>query len=173
MRFGAWGASRPASARLDAWSFIGRPQVEVDFVGCFSVERSVRSMLVVPIEVGSELFSKVSLQLRDYNPARGFFLHGPDEAFDHGDAPMLPDGAEPWPNPLAFAPVLEGAAPEDSVLVADQILGIALGASDRPSKKSAYGKRVRPLGKDGEAHRAPRVVVNDHGKPPTERPTLW
>ena len=95
-------------------------------------------MLVVPGEVGSELFAKVRLQLRDYNPARRLVFHSPDEAFDNSDTPMLPDGAKPWANSLAFAPAFEGAAPEDFVLAADQVLGRNLDASDRPSKKPAY-----------------------------------
>ena len=171
-RFGARRRPRPAFPWLDPRSLVGRPLVEVDFVRCCSVECRMRPMLVVPGEVGSELFAKVRLQLRDYNPARRLVFQGPDEAFDNSDAPMLPDGAKPWANSLAFAPALEGAAPEDSVLVADQILGRNFDASYRSTKKPAYGKRVRPLGKDGEAHRPSRVVINDHGQPPAERPAL-
>ena len=100
----------------------------------------MRPMLVVPGEVGSELFAKVRLQLRDYHPARRLVFQDPDEAFDNSDASMLPDGAKPWSNSLAFAPALEGAAPEDSVLVADQILGRNFDASYRPTKEPAYGK---------------------------------
>ena len=98
----------------------------------------MRTMLVVPSEERSELSSEARLALWNHNPASRLVFHGPDETLDNSNAPMLPDGTEPWTNFLEAAPALEGAAPEDTVLVADQILGCGLGASDRPSKKPAH-----------------------------------
>lgn len=51
---GTGRASRPAFARLDAWSSIGWSQSEVDFVGRLAFERGVRSMLVIPGEEKEE-----------------------------------------------------------------------------------------------------------------------
>ena len=130
-------------------------------------------MLVVPSKIAAEFPAKRRSALRDESPASNFVLHGSDEAFHHRDAPVFSDRAKPRANCVALAPSLEGLAPEDTVFVADQILGRGLSSSDRPSEKRACRQRVRPLGKDREAHRASRIVVNDNGQPPTERPALW
>ncbi len=86
----------------------------------------MRPVLVVPGEEQSEFPAKGSLALRDQDPTRCLVFHRPDEAFDNGDAAMLSNGAEPWENSLAFAPAPKGGAPEDGVLVADQVLGCRL-----------------------------------------------
>ncbi len=97
-------------------------------------------MLVVPNEERSEFHAKGSSAQWDHDPARSFILHRSDEAFNHGNAPMLPNGAEPWANSLAFAPAPKGGAPEDGVLVADQILGGRMIASGRLTDEGAYCK---------------------------------
>jgi len=40
------------------------------------------------------------------------------------------------------------------------------------SQDGAHRERLGPLRKGGTAHRAPGVVIDDHGQPPTERPAL-
>ena len=112
-------------------------------------------MPVVPSEEQSEFPAKLSLAQRYHDPARGLVFQSPDEAFDHGDAPMLPHGAEPWANSLAIAPELEGVAPEDTVLIADQVLGTSIDPSNHGSKKLASRKRVRTPGQHSKAHRTP------------------
>jgi len=50
------------------------------------------------------------------------------------------------------------------------------GRGSRPppaTRRRRISMRGGPFGEDGEAHRAARVVVDNHGQPPTERPALW
>ncbi len=137
-RFGTGHASRPASARLDPRSSIGGPQLEVDFVRRLAFERGVRPMFIIPREEHCELPAEAHLALRHHNPASRLVFHGPDESLDNSDAPMLPDGAESRANSLASAPALEAIAPEDGVLVADQVLGRRVMPSDDLSKESTH-----------------------------------
>lgn len=113
----------------------------------------MRAMVVIPSEEGIEFPAKALSALRDQNPPNAFVLHAPDEAFDDGNATVLPSGVIPRTDSFAPAPALEISAPEDLVLVADQVLGRRVGASDRFSKKSTYGYRVGRLRKEGEARR--------------------
>ena len=98
----------------------------------------MRTMLIVPSEERSELSSEARLALWNHNPASRFVFHGPDEALDNSNTPMLPDGAEPWTNCLDSAPALEVAAPEDGVLVADQVFGRRVIPSDYSSKETTH-----------------------------------
>ncbi len=61
--------------------------------------------------------------MRNQDPPSALVLQGPDEAFDHRDASVLSNRAEPRANSFASAPALEVFAPEDAALVAVQILG--------------------------------------------------
>jgi len=70
----------------------------------------MQPMLVVQSEEQSELAVKVSLEPRKHNPARCLVFPSSDEAFDNGNAPMVPDGAEPRANSCAFAPTRERIA---------------------------------------------------------------
>ncbi len=105
----------------------------------------MRPVLVVPGEERSEFPAKGSLALRDQDPTRRLVFHRPDEAFDKGDAAVLSNRPVPWADRFPLAPALERRAPEDAVFVADQMLGLRLGSTNRPSKKRAYRERVRPL----------------------------
>ena len=98
----------------------------------------MRPMLLVPSEERSELPAKVSLARRNHDPAGCLVFHGPDEAFDNGDAPMLPDGTEPWANSLESVAALEVVTPRDGVLVADHVLGRRVIPSDDLSKESTH-----------------------------------
>ena len=102
------------------------------------VERCMRAMLVVPREERSEFPAKVSLALWNHDPASRLVFHSPDEALDYSDAPVLPNGAEPWTNSLEPAPALEVATQEDGVLVADQVLRRRVVPSDDLSKESTH-----------------------------------
>ncbi len=133
-------ASWPALAWFGAWSSIGWSQSEIDLVRRLAVECRVGTMLVVPSKVGRKFPAKRCSALWHKNPSRNFFLHRSDEAFNHGNAPMLPNGAEPWTNFLASAPAFEVVAPEDGVLVADQVLGRNFDESYGPTKEPAYGE---------------------------------
>ena len=54
---------------------------------------------------------------------------GSNEAFNYGDAPVFPNRAVPRTDSLELAPTFKGFAPENTVLVADQILGRCMNAS--------------------------------------------
>ena len=164
--------ARPAFARFDAWSSVGWSQLEVDLVGGLASKRRVWAALVVPGKEEVEFPAKVCSALWNQNSASALVFHGPDEAFDHGDASVLPDSAISRADSLAATPALEVLAPEDTVPVADQILGCRLSASDNLPKERPQRERLGPPRKHSEAHRTPRVVVNDNGQPPTERPAL-
>jgi len=169
---GTGRVSWPAFAWLDAWSSVGRSQSEVDFVGGRARERRARAIRVVPGEVERECPTKVFSALRNQDVPRALVFHGLDEAFDHGDASVLPHSAISRADSFTATPALEVRAPEDAVLVADQVFGYRASPSDHPPKKAANRERLRPLRKDGKAHCTSRVVVNDHGQPPAEWPAL-
>ena len=128
MRSGAARAARPVLAWFDAWPSIGRSQTKIHFVGRLAFERRVRATLVVPSEERSEFPAKVSLTLRNHDPASCLVFHGPDEAFDNGHAPMLPDGAEPWANPLC-GHHRRGQVTDDLWLICANRPGHGLGAA--------------------------------------------
>ncbi len=97
-------------------------------------------MLVVPCKVGRKFPAKRVSSLRYENPARNFILHRSDEAFNHGDASVFPNRTIPRADCFPLAPTLECRAPEDSVLVTDQILGGRMIASGRLTDEGAYRK---------------------------------
>ena len=108
---------------LLSWTSIVRSQAEVDFIGRVAMERRVGTMLVIPSKVGCKLPAKRCSALWHQNPARNFILHRSDKAFDHGDASMFPNRPVPRTDRFRLAPSLERRAPEDAVIVADQIFG--------------------------------------------------
>ena len=145
-------SSWPAFAGFNAWTSIVRWQAEVDFIGRLAMERRVGTMLVIPIKVGCKFPAKRCSALRHENPARNFILHRSDKAFNHGDASMLPNRPVPRTNCLTLAPSLEVLAPEDAVLVADQILGRRINASGCLTDESANRERIWPPGKNSDSH---------------------
>ena len=156
-----WCTPRPALAWFDARASIGRSQSEVHFVGCLPFERHMGAMLVVPSDEGTNLAAKRVSSLRDQNPTSALILHGLDEAFNHGDAPMLSSRAVARADSLAAAPLLEARAPENRVLVTDQVLRCRAGAYNRPAKEGTHSNRLGSRWRNCEAHCTPRVVVDD------------
>ncbi len=55
----------------------------------------MRPVLVVPDDERTQFAAEDRLALRNQDLAGTLVLDGSDEALDHGDASMLPDGAEP------------------------------------------------------------------------------
>jgi len=70
--------------------------------------------------------------MRNDNPVSALILHGPYEAFDNADTSMLSGTAVPGADSLALAPAPKVLAPENSVLVANDLIlipyGLARGA---------------------------------------------
>ncbi len=111
----------PLFARFEARKPIGEAPPEVDFIRCAALERHMRAILVIPIQKGHQFSAEFSSSLRNQNPASASVLQGPNCAFNHGNAAVLPNSSVAWLDSLAPTPILEGLAPEDFVLVADQI----------------------------------------------------
>ena len=92
---------------------------------------------------------------------------------DDGDAAVFADSTKAWWLDLvSFAPAFEARAPELRALVADNVprrsaRGANHASEERPNR---FARRLRL--EDGHAHAASREVIDDHGDPPAERPTL-
>ncbi len=104
------------------------------------MERRVGTMLVIPSEVECKFPAKRCFTLWHKNPSRNFFLHRSDKAFNHCDASVLSDRAVPRTDRFPLAPALERRAPEDAVLVADQMLGRRMNASGCLTDEGAHSK---------------------------------
>ena len=79
---------------------------------------------VVPNKEGIDFLTEVRSPLRNQDLSSAFVFQGPNEALDHGDAAVLPSGTVSWMDAIYSTPALEFLAPEDAVLVTDQILGL-------------------------------------------------
>ena len=130
-------------------------------------------MFVIPIQQGHPFSVEFSSSLRNQNTASALVLPGPERAFDHGHASVLPHSSVAGLDFLASTPILAGLAPEDFVLVADQILRSRIDASKDAFQQRTYGSRVRFLGKHCQGYQTARVMVDGHGDPPTKRPARW
>ncbi len=80
---------------------------------------------------------------RNQNTASALVLPGPERAFDHGHASLLPHSSGAGLDFLASTPILAGLAPEDLALVADQILRSRIDASKDAFQKRTYGVAVQ------------------------------
>ena len=129
-------------------------------------------MLVVPNEEGIDFPTEVRLALRNQDPPSAFVFQGPNEAFDHGDASVFPNRAVSWTHSLSSTPAFEILVPEDAVPVTDQILGLGVCLDDHLAKERANGTRGGAFRENGKTHTTSRVMINDHGQPPTKRPAL-
>ena len=89
------------------------------------------------------------MSLRNQDAAGAFVLQGPDGTFNHGNATVLANRTVAGPNSFTLTPRPERLAPEDFVLVADQMPRPRTGASNDTFQKRTYGSRVGLLGKRG------------------------
>ncbi len=124
----------------------------VDFLRRAADERHRRAMFVIPIQKGHQFSVEFSSSLRNQNTASTLVLPGPERAFDHGNASVLPNRSGAGLDFLASPPILAGLAPADFVLVADQILRSRIDASKDAFQQRTYGSRVGFLGKHGQGH---------------------
>ncbi len=126
----------------------------IDFVWGATIERGIRSVLVVPVNEQFELILESCLAHRDQAAACSLALHRPDEPFDDRDTTVLSNSAKPWLDCQSIAPSLEAVAPELPSLVTDEVL--------RRCARDLYGSiekrldvfRRRQIAEDGEAHDA-------------------
>ena len=85
---------------------------------------------------------------------------------------MLADGAEAGRDPLVITPGLERIAPELLALVADNIFWRGTCVDNGAFEEGLNRYRCRIIPEYREAHSASGVVINDHRRPPAERPAL-
>ena len=57
LRLGTGGLARPTEPWFQPWTPVSRERLGIDFVGCLATQRRVRTMAVVPVEVGTNVGS--------------------------------------------------------------------------------------------------------------------
>ncbi len=139
-------SARPACAGLEASKPMGGVAPAVDFLRPAADERPRRALFVLPIQTGHPFSGEFSASRRNQNTASALVLPGSERAFDHGQAAVLPHRSGAGLDFLASTPILAGLAPEDLVLVADQILRSRIDASNDAFQQRTYGARVGFLG---------------------------
>ena len=77
--------------RLDSRLSQGRFSPKVDSVGRSAGKRSVRAMLIVPIDETKYLSAKLVTTQRDEDPSSTFVLDSPDHSLHNSDTAMLAD----------------------------------------------------------------------------------
>lgn len=169
-------SARPACAGLEARKPMGGVPPAVDFLRRAADERPRKALFVIPIQKGHQFSVEFSSSLRNQNTASALVLPGPERAFDHGHASVLPHSSVAGLDFLGSTPILAGLAPEDFVLVADQILRSRIDASKDAFQKRTYGARVgffwetRPGPSNGASTgRWPRPPTNQTARPVAAR----
>src|SRR5439155_23998829 len=112
LRLGACRLSRPMGPGLGPGQLVGRRMRMIHLVRCLAAQSHVRTELVVPVEEPREMFPEVLTAQGNQYTARAFDFQGFYEAFDHGNAAVLSNLAEPRLDAARLAPVLERRAPE-------------------------------------------------------------
>ena len=113
----------------------------VDFIRRSTAERRVGAMAIVPRRKISKLAQKRSSPERHQRLPRDALLEREDQSFDHGDAAVLTDGAEPRAYALPPAPWLEFLACKLGALIGDQVAGRDACGMDGAAQKGTH--RVR------------------------------
>ena len=99
-------------------------------------------------------------------------LPRPDEPFDDRDARWFADPTVSRPDVPTFAPPLETTAPELPALVRDHIAGMTAVCASGSVEETLHLDRRGALRKDRESHADPGKLIDRHGNPPAERPSL-
>jgi len=120
-------AGWPVWPHFDARHFLCGGAVVVHFVGRSADEKLVRPMLIVPVEMEGQFSPHVAASQWDDDSGCALILERADESLDHSDATILSNGAKSRLDAFAFAPSFETVTPELRALVADDVLGFALG----------------------------------------------
>jgi len=173
LRRGAWGTTRPPRAGFEASHLGCVTPMMVDLVGSGGAELRVRPVAVVPGDVGGQFPLHGSEMVRDQNQSPGaLVLDGADAALDHCHASVLPDRTDTMADEAAATPALELSGDELAALIGDEVPRLHAGPPEMAFEASPHGGRSGLATEDGEAHDAPRVVIDGHGQPPAERPHL-
>jgi hypothetical protein len=166
-------SARPLPARLDSRRFAGRLDFAIDLLRDRAFQEIMRPKPVVPVEVERELASKRVVSVGDKQSTRALFLHRSDQSLDDGDAAVLADGAEALPDVPTPAPLSEPLVSELRPTVRDQMPRASVRGAQGSSKNGSDRDRRRLLLEPSEAHDPARVVIDDYGDPPAERPARW
>ncbi len=94
----------------------------IDFGWSSARKRHMRANEVVPFHEAQEFNPHIAESERQKDAPRAFFLHGSDEAFDDGNAPMHADGSKPRRDAMERTPFAEVVA-ELRALIGDRVLG--------------------------------------------------
>ncbi len=86
----------------------------VDFLRPAADERPRRALFVIPIQTGHPCSVEFSSSRRNQNTARALVLPGPERAFDHDHASVLPHSSGAGLDFLASTPILAGLARQTS-----------------------------------------------------------
>ena len=144
----------------------------VDLMRRLAMERRVGATLIVPVRKTRKLLMERTRAKWEQYDVRTAVLERQDESFNDRDTAVLANSTEAGRDPVVITPILEHAAPELLTLVGDDVFRGGTGGVDGAFKEARhrYGCGIVPEGFN--AHRASRVVVDDHRHPPAERPAL-
>ena len=167
---GSTRSMRPSRPRLN--SPPNRRATIVDILRRLPGKPHVGTPPVVPRRIEEQFAAHRFQRHRNKNETRALALHRSDEPFDNGDARGFPDAPVARPNPATFAPCLEAVAPELFALVRDDMAGMLAVCASGSVEESLHLDRRGTLRKDGESHADPGQLIDRHGNPPAERPSL-
>jgi hypothetical protein len=130
-------------------------------------------MFVVPTQPQRQFLVQRDVSQRDLHSTQEFMLHRSDQAFDHGDAAALADGAKAGADALAPTPALVSCSrPELAAFIADEIPRGGPGGPECSAKNAPQRNGSGRLSNEGTIHHATRVVVEKGDDPPAKWPTL-
>lgn len=160
---------RIVSTHFERGPASSRQPVISHFSGRRAPEGSVGTVSVVPKDVEIELAHHRGERERHEDLAEALVFERADEALDDGNGAMLADGAEAWPDAKSLAP---GAVLglKLHALVGDGIARSSAGAGHRVVEQGADVAGARLFAEDCRCHDGARVVVEDDGDKPADRP---
>ena len=83
--------------------------------------------MIKPVDIPHKLSAaRLAAKWHEYDP-RAFVFEAQNEPLHQGNAAVLTNGAEAWPDSLAITPVLERVAPKLLALIADNVFWCSSG----------------------------------------------
>ncbi len=134
--------------------------------------RRVRAHCVVPDRVETELAPHRRMRHRHEHTSSALLLHRPNEPLNDRDARRLAEGTVTGADAALLAPAPVTLTAEHAVLVAHDVLEFRALTPDGPTQELPDLSGCRLAGKDREADQPSRHLIDGHGNPPAERPTL-
>ncbi len=172
LRRSAFAFRRIVRPWLETGSFVRRPGALVHFRRRTTTQPLVRSVFVVPYDIGSQLTPEIGQTHRHQNPSQVFGLHRADESLNDRQAAVFAHSTKARTNPASFAPPFESGTPKLTALVRDDVFGGPAGCFGRATEKRSHVSGARRPFEDRKSHRLAREMINDERYPPAERPDL-